>query len=132
MKFTAAYIATALAFVVIDVIWLTMIARSFYREMIGPLLKEDPNLVAAAVFYVCYVGAIVWFAVLPALEQDSLRTAALNGLILGLICYATYDLTNLATLEGFPAKMAVVDILWGGALTLGSATLGYLGARLVL
>lgn len=132
MKFGVAYLATAMAFIVIDVIWLTMIARGFYRDMIGPLLKDDPNLVAAAIFYVSFVGAIVWFAVLPALEQNSLRTAALNGLILGLICYATYDLTNLATLKGFPVKMAVVDIIWGGVLTTGSATLGFLGARMVL
>ncbi len=131
MKFAAAYLATALAFCVIDVIWLTMIAKGFYREAIGPLMKEDPNLVAAAVFYIGYVGAIVWFAVLPALDAQSLRVAAVNGLILGVVAYATYDLTNLATLKGFPVKMAVVDILWGGVLSASSATLGYLGTRLV-
>jgi len=130
MKFAAAYAATAFAFCVIDAIWLTMIARGFYRDAIGPLLKEDPNYLAAAVFYLCYSGAIIYFAVLPALDAQSLRLAALNGLLLGLIAYGAYDLTNLATLKGFPLRMSVVDMSWGGGLTAASATAGYFGARL--
>ena len=112
-----AYIATMIIFALIDFIWLGTVAKSFYRNQIGDLLLKDFRMDAAVVFYVIYIAGIVFFAVRPALEAESLRTAFLLGAAVGFLCYATYDLTNLATLKGFTATVAIVDIAWGTALT---------------
>ena len=129
MTFAKAYVATLCALLVIDLIWLGFVARGFYVSQLGPLLRDSPLVAPAAVFYLFYVGGIVWFAVTPALADASWRTAALNGAILGLLAYGTYDMTNLATLKNWPWQVSVVDMLWGGAITAVSATAGYLGTR---
>lgn len=101
----------------IDAVWLSLIANKFYKSQIGPLLLDKPNLVAAAAFYLIYVAGIVAFAVLPALDRNAWQHALGYGALLGLVAYATYDLTNLATLKGFPLKVVVVDLIWGVILT---------------
>jgi len=104
-------------FLVIDLLWLGVVARPFYKAQLGSLMKADVNWVAALVFYVIYVCGIVLLAVWPAVERESFIRAVALGAVLGLVAYAAYDLTNLATLEGFPPAMAMVDLVWGTVLT---------------
>ena len=129
MLYAKAYLLTLVIFLGIDAIWLGYVARDFYAQRLAGLMRENVNFVAAGGFYLAYVGGIVYFAVAPALAQGSWRTAALNGLLLGLIAYATYDITNLATLKGWPAAVSAVDLAWGGVLTCVSAVGGYLATR---
>ena len=116
-------------FLGIDALWLGLIARRFYVDQLGALMRDSPNMLAAGGFYLFYVAGIVFFAVAPALAAGSWKTAALNGALLGLIAYGTYDMTNLATLKDWPVTMSAVDLIWGGVLTGASATGGYLAAR---
>jgi uncharacterized membrane protein len=124
-----AYGATLAAFCVLDFIWIGFVARGFYQAQVGTLLLAPPRWGVAALFYALYVVGVVVFAVLPALEAGSWLRALVLGGLFGFFCYATYDLTNLATLKGWTAPMAVVDILWGVVITGACATSGYLAAR---
>lgn len=112
-------------FLVIDLVWLGVIARGFYRAQMGHLMRENVGWGAALAFYAIFVAGIVVLAVMPALEQESLRRAFWLGALLGLVAYAAYDLTNLATLEGFPLPMAVVDLCWGTLLCGSVSALTY-------
>ncbi|KWV57716.1 hypothetical protein AS026_30925 [Rhizobium altiplani] len=120
------YIATALVFLGLDVLWLTRISPAFYRSRIGELLLAQPNFAAAAAFYLIYVAGIVYFAVVPALNAESWSTALVSGAILGLVAFGTYDMTNLATLKGWSLGVSLVDMSWGMVITASSATAGYL------
>lgn len=131
MTFAKAYAFTVVVFLVVDLVWLGVVARGFYAAQLGPLLRDSPMVAPAAVFYVAYVAGIVWFAVLPALASGDWRTAALNGAILGLLAYGTYDMTNLSTLKGWPVAVSVVDMVWGGVVTGVSATAGWFLTRAV-
>jgi len=119
------YFATLAAFCVLDFIWLGFVARGFYQAQVGALLLASPKWGVAVMFYALYVVGIVVFAVQPALDTGSWLRALLLGGLFGFFCYATYDLTNLATLKGWTVPMAVVDILWGIVITAASATAGY-------
>lgn len=119
-----AYLATALVLLSMDATWLTH-SIGFYRAHIGFLLRETPNLPVAALFYGLYILGVVVFAVMPGLRLRSWRAAAWRAALLGLVAYATYDLTNLATVKGFPASVAWVDMAWGVILSTVSASLGY-------
>ena len=117
MKHLLTYaIATALFFA-IDMLWLGLIAKNFYREKLGYIMAADVNWPAAIIFYLLYIGGIMYFAINPALKEASWTLALLNGALLGGLCYATYDLTNLATLNKWPIEIVIVDILWGIVLT---------------
>ncbi|KIS27232.1 membrane protein [Arthrobacter sp. SPG23] len=115
------FLVVAAAFAVIDAIWLKTM-NPFYRGQIGELLADKPNLGYAVVFYVIYIAGIVFFALRPALDGGSWLSAVGYGAALGAFAYATYDLTNAATLKTWPLQLIIVDILWGAALT-GLATL---------
>jgi len=128
MQLLAAYAGAAVAFVVLDAIWLGMVAKNFYFSRLAGLLRDKPDLGVAAVFYVIYLAGIVYFAVVPALASGGMATALLNGAMLGFLAYSTYDATNLATLKGYPAAVAVVDVVWGTFLTATAAAFGYLAA----
>lgn len=126
-----AYAFTALAFLAGDGVWLGLIARNFYRTQLGELMAPQPSIAAAAAFYLIYVAGVVYFAVWPALASGSWTTALLNGAALGFCAYATYDLTNLAVMRGFPSALAWTDLAWGTVLTAASATVGFLATRAV-
>lgn len=111
------YLAALAAFLVIDMVWLLIVAREFYRKHLGFLLSGQPNWYAAAVFYLLFVGGVLVFAVEPGLKANSLRKSVLLGGFFGLITYATYDLTNLATVKNWPWMVTVVDMAWGTLLT---------------
>jgi uncharacterized membrane protein len=104
-------------FLAIDLIWLGLVARPFYQSQLGPLMRQEVNWVAALVFYGIFVVGIVILAVAPAVREESLLQALGLGAVLGLVSYAAYDLTNLATLQGFPPTVALVDLVWGTILT---------------
>ncbi len=123
MQIFVSYIIAAVLFVLIDMVWLGFIAKDFYREKLGSLLSPDVNWPAAIIFYSLYIGGILYFAVHPALKDASWQMALLKGAILGGLCYATYDLTNMATLKGWPWQIVIVDIIWGMVLT-GAISLG--------
>lgn len=130
-QYSIAYVATAVVFLVVDLVWLTQIARQFYASRLGDLLLEQPNVGIAVGFYLVYVLGIIIFAVAPALKTGELQTALIYGCLFGFFAYATYDLTNLATLKGWPVMMAVVDIAWGTTVTGISAVSGFLITRTV-
>jgi uncharacterized membrane protein len=124
-----AYAATAIAFCGLDFIWLGFVAKGYYQSQVGALLLDKPNLPVAALFYALYILGVMIFAVLPALEAGSGSKALVMGALFGFFAYATYDLTNLATLKGWTAGIAMLDLAWGAAVTGASATAGYFVAR---
>ena len=125
MRTLKAVLAVAVSMVVLDLLFLGVIAKDFFDTQMGPLRAADTVIAAAALFYVQYVAVIVGFAALPARD---LRQAALRGLGVGWVAYATFEFTNWAVVEGWPAAMVPVDILWGLVLTSSVATLGRLAA----
>ncbi|MDH4439635.1 MAG: DUF2177 family protein [Rhizobium sp.] len=125
MTYLIAYASTAVVFFALDFVWLTRVAIGFYRQNIGELLLATPNFAAAGIFYLFYVIGIVYFSVMPAVTANSVLTALLNGAILGLLAYGTYDMTNLATLKGWSLSVSIVDMAWGAVLTATAAAAGY-------
>lgn len=126
--FVQTYLVSLVTFLALDFAWLGWIARGFYRRQLGHLLSPDVRWIAAIIFYALFVSAVVVFAVAPAVERGSFARALVLGGFFGIVTYATYDLTNLATLKGFPTLVAVVDITWGCILTSAVAAVGYLFA----
>ena len=126
------YGLTVPLFFVIDIIWLGVVAKSFYQKNLKYILSPNVNWTAAIIFYLIYIAGILIFAVLPALAKDSLRHAAVWGALFGFFTYATYDLTNLALLKDWPIVIVVVDILWGVVLCSAVATLSFFVAKWLL
>ena len=102
---------------ILDFVWLGFVAKKIYYDEMGKMLRDKPNMVAALLFYVIYVAGVVCFVVSPALKNDSLVNAVLFGAFFGLVAYATYDLTNLATMKSFSRKIVVIDLIWGACIT---------------
>ena len=132
VQFITAYITTAIVFLAVDYVWLSQVATRFYFDRIGHLLMERPNMGAAAAFYLIYVVGIVIFAVGPALKNESFAYAVMYGAMFGFFTYATYDVTNYATLRDWPVIVVIVDIAWGTVLGAFSAGMGYLISRQIL
>ena len=130
MTYVVAYIATAVVFLGLDAIWLSKIALGMYRQELGSLLLDKPNLPIAAGFYLLYVVGIVVLAIVPALSEGGWVKALLLGAVLGLVAYGTYDITNLSTLKGWSTRLALIDIAWGTALSAVSAAIGFWVVRL--
>ncbi|HEX3864854.1 MAG TPA: DUF2177 family protein [Stellaceae bacterium] len=125
------YVATAVVFLICDVIWLSVAGAALYRPLLGDLVLEKFRLVPAVAFYLIYVAGIVFFAGSPAIVSGRWTTALLNGALFGFFAYATYDLTNQATLRAWPVTITIVDLCWGTALTAVAATLGYVIASAI-
>jgi uncharacterized membrane protein len=128
MTYAIAYIGALIVFIILDALWLGLIARDFYQREYGALLAENPRMGVAVIFYLGYVAGVVFFAVAPALSSGGVWKAALYGALLGLLAYGTYDATNLATLKDYSVKAAIVDTLWGTFLTGSIAMAGYVAA----
>lgn len=128
MKNILTYIIATVIFFCIDMLWLGLIAKNFYREKLGFIFNGEVRWGAAIVFYLIYIFGILFFAVSPALRDSSWKLALHNGALFGLMCYATYDLTNMATISQWPAIVVVVDIVWGIVLTGSVSILTYFAA----
>lgn len=124
-----AYAGALLLLIVADGLWLGLVMPQQYQAWIGPLMREQPLLLPAAAFYLLYPVGVVTFAVLPALARPSWQHSAALGALLGLIAYGTYDLSNLATLKGWPWQLTVVDMVWGAVLTAAAAMAGFFAVR---
>ncbi len=112
-------------FFAIDMLWLGVVANNFYRSQLGTLMKTDINWAAALLFYALFIGGLVLFVIAPAVEKESWSTALIMGAVFGLITYATYDLTNLATLKDWPLAVTLVDLVWGAVLAASVSTITY-------
>lgn len=122
--FIKPYLLTLFPFTLLDALWLGLVAPAFYRSQIGYIMAESPNWLAAVLFYLLFVAGMAVFVTGPGIRAGDVKTAALRGAFFGLVTYATYDLTNLATLEGWPVLMTVVDMAWGtllGGITAAAA-----------
>jgi len=119
------YVITLLIFFAIDLVWLGVVAKNFYRQHIGHLMSADVNWSAALLFYAVYIAGIVFFAIKPAFEAGSASRALAYGAFFGFIAYATYDLTNQATMKNWPVLVTVIDLAWGTVLTATVAFLSY-------
>jgi uncharacterized membrane protein len=126
------YALTVPIFFAIDIIWLGFVAKKFYRNNLGFILSPDVNWLAAISFYLLYIVGILIFAVVPPLEKDSLGKALLWGSLYGFFTYATYDLTNMATIKNWPLKVVMVDILWGVFLCSTVASISFFIGKWVL
>ncbi|MHC5191290.1 MAG: DUF2177 family protein [Planctomycetota bacterium] len=120
------YAVSVPVFFAVDMIWLGVIAKGFYRKALEPLLTPNINWTAAIVFYFLFLVGILIFALLPGMEKRSLRYTVLMAALFGFIAYATYDLTNLATLRDWPLLLSMVDMLWGAFLSASTAGTTYL------
>jgi uncharacterized membrane protein len=125
MKYLYLYILTFIVFLAIDAIWLGIIAKNMYADKIGHLMAENPNLIAALVFYLLFVATLLVFVVVPGYEAQSLTKTIILGALFGMITYATYDLTNLATLKDWPLSTTIIDIIWGTSLATATSIAGY-------
>lgn len=110
------YLVAAAVFLVLDLAWIGFVAQGLYERFLGDLLADEPNVAAAVLFYVIFLAGLVFFVIAPAVEQGSLRSAMLRGAAFGLVTYATWDLTSLAVIEGFPVAIVPIDIAWGAVL----------------
>lgn len=126
--YIAAYAAAAVVTLGLDAVWLTLTADRLYRPLIGELMREQFSLAPAIAFYALYLCGVVIFAVRPALSSGRWITASVLGALFGFFAYATYDLTNQATLKGWSTTITVADMAWGTLLTATCATAGYLAA----
>jgi uncharacterized membrane protein len=129
-SFWKQYLVTFVAFLVVDALWLTLIAPRFYQSQIGFLMAGRPKLAAAGVFYLLFVAGLVVFCVSPGVGQSGLGWAAWRGALFGLVAYGTYALTNLAVLEGWPLLVTLVDLGWGIVLATVTTVLGVWLSRL--
>jgi uncharacterized membrane protein len=129
MNLVSTYLAVAVAFVGLDMIWLSTMVERLYRPVLGDMLRSEPNLAAAALFYLAYPAGLIWFAVLPAQQDGGALRAFTSGALLGCFTYATYDLTNQATLKNWSTGLTVADVCWGSLLAGVSAWAGFLVAQ---
>lgn len=125
------YFAMFLAFLVIDIIWLGVVARSFYSKHLGYLLTPNPNWTAAFLFYLLFVAGALVLVVQPGLETGSLPKMLIRAALFGLVTYATYDLTNLATVKDWPVIVTVVDLIWGTCLSITVSLAGFYAGRML-
>jgi uncharacterized membrane protein len=126
----SAYIAILLVFGIVDAVWLTVMGRLLYRPTLGDILLENLRVGPAAVFYLVFPVGILFFAALPALRSGAVSTALLHGALFGAFAYATYDLTNYATLRNWTLQITVLDIAYGALASALAAAAGFYAARM--
>ncbi len=124
-KLLLSYILTFVVFFIIDMTWLGFIAKDVYRKHLAEFLSDQVNWTAAFIFYFLFIVGVFIFTIMPAVEKNSLTSAITLGALFGFFTYATYDLTNLATLKGWPLNIVFIDIIWGTILTAIVSTAGF-------
>ncbi len=131
LRYVKLYLITLVAFFAIDLVWLVLVAQRFYSAQIGFLMAPQPNWPVAILFYLLFIFGILFFVVVPGLKEKTFGPTLIRAALFGLITYATYDLTNLATLKDWPAIVTVVDLIWGTTISVGvSAVSLFAGRRL--
>ena len=128
-KSIIAYVSTGIIFLAIDFIWLGVMTPRLYKPQLAAYMTDKFNLLPAILFYVLFTVGLMVLVVFPAVERGSIMRATLMGGLLGLVAYATYDLTNLSSIKNWPLVISVIDITWGTILSAITATLGYLITR---
>lgn len=123
LKWIIAYGVAALSFLMLDAVWLRWASVNLYKPVIGEIMAKDFNLPAAIAFYLIYIAGICWFAIKPGLEGGGVQAAMLNGILLGALCYATFDLTSQAVMKVWSTQISVLDILWGAFVTGAASSL---------
>ncbi len=132
LKYIYLYGITFGIFLIVDLIWLNFIAKNLYQKEIGTLLLKNPNLLPAFLFYALFIVALLVLVLIPGIQSNSLTKTLLLGAVFGFITYATYDLTNLATLQGWSIKMTVIDLIWGTSVSTFVTFWGYIiGSKIV-
>jgi uncharacterized membrane protein len=126
MFYLKSYLIAIVVFFTIDIVWLGAVAKNLYREHLGFLLKDNFNMTAAAIFYIFYIAGLLFFVIIRAVELSSWQYALIAGAFFGFITYATYDMTNLATIKDWPAIITVIDIIWGSILCGATSLITYL------
>ena len=129
MKIVYIYLIATVIFFALDMVWLGAVAKNLYQKKLAFVISSEVNWPAAIIFYLLYIGGILFFAIHPALRAGQWQVALLHGVLLGALCYATYDLTNMATIKGWPLLITIVDITWGGIITGVTALSAYLLAN---
>jgi uncharacterized membrane protein len=132
VEFLKLYALSFASLFALDMLWLVKIAPNLYKSQIGHLMAEKANLVAAALFYIIYITGVVVFVVQPAFEKASLSYALGRGALFGFVAYATFDLTSMSVLKNWPAKITIIDMIWGTLLTAGVAGLAVALATKIL
>ena len=123
------YLASLVVFFAVDMLWLGLVASSFYKKHLGYLMAPTINWYAAIIFYLLFILGILVFVVLPGIKENSLTNTILRALLFGLITYATYDLTNLATIKDWPLTVTLVDLVWGMVLSTIVSVAGFFVAK---
>lgn len=124
-KLLLGYFLTTIVFFAIDMLWLGLIAKGLYNKFLGSFLADQVNWTAAIIFYLLFIVGIFVFAIMPALGKESFSHALLYGALFGFFTYATYDMTNLATLKDWPVQIVIIDVIWGAVLTASVSISGY-------
>jgi uncharacterized membrane protein len=132
MRYVVAYIAAAIVFLAMDAAWLTVMGARLYKPALGSLMLDKPSIAPAALFYIVYIFGVIYFCVAPALRTGRWSTAATNAMVLGLCAYATYDLTNQATLRIWSVRVTVSDLVWGMIVTTSAASAGFFASRWIV
>ncbi|MDP2426007.1 MAG: DUF2177 family protein [bacterium] len=130
MNFFLLFLIAFVVFFLIDMVWLGLIAKNIYSKYLGYLMSPKVNWLAAIIFYVLFIIGLVFFVIHPAVQSEaSVGSVAFSGMLFGLITYATYDLTNLATLKDWPIKITIIDLIWGTFLGTAVSTITFLIGR---
>ena len=117
LKYLGIYFSFLISLIVVDMIWLLVIAKTMYRDSMGDLMADEPKLAAGIAFYVLYAIGVCIFVLMPAINKQSWFDAVLYGALFGFFCYMTFDLTNLSVIRNFPTQLAFIDIAWGSFAT---------------
>lgn len=132
MNLVGIYLVTLIPFLLIDLVGLRMLMLPLFERHVGAIMVEDVKVGVAGAFYLCYVAGILYFAIIPGAQADNAALVIMNGAILGLLAYGTYEATNMATLRGWSWSMVVVDVTWGAILTATTAYIGYFISKHIL
>jgi uncharacterized membrane protein len=120
-----AYVATAISFAAMDFVWLSRMGPTLYKSALGDMILDMPRIPIAVLFYLIYIFGLVWFVVLPALSAGRWRKALINGALFGFVAYATYDLTNQATMKVWSTQVTLLDLGWGAFASAVACTVAY-------
>lgn len=131
VRYIILYLITLGLFFAIDLTWLGLVAKNLYKEKLGFIMSPDINWPAAISFYLIFIVGILYFSILPAINAQSVTTAIINGAFLGFLCYATYDLTNMATIAKWPLSIVIIDMVWGAVLTCACSVGTFYIARMI-